>query len=217
MQPQAMAAVAVCAMAVAFGFVGSMPLAGPIAILVLSTATRRRYGEALRIGLGAAAAEGFYAGFAFWGFTTFLARHAVVVPISHGTTALVLCALGVRFVFWHPEQSTKEPTSAAGTVFFGFWISAINPTLLLTWSAAVAFLYSKGLKEPSAAYAIPFGVCAAAGIAAWFVLLVSLLARYGGKLPQAALTWTIRVMGLVLVGLGASSGVQLFRWLAGHR
>jgi threonine/homoserine/homoserine lactone efflux protein len=190
-----------------------MPLAGPIALLVLSRATQSRYGEALRIGLGAAAAEGVYAGLAFWGFTTFLARHAVVVPISHGTTALVLGALGIRFMFWAPEKGAHEPKSGAGTLLFGFWISAINPTLLLTWSAAVAFLYSKGLKEPSAAYAIPFGACAAAGIAGWFILLVALLAKYRGRLPQAALTWTIRVMGLVLVVLGASSGVQLATFL----
>ena len=113
---------AVCVMALLFGFVGSMPLAGPIAILVLSRATQGRFGEALRIGLGAAVAEGLYAGLAFWGFTTFLARHAIVVPISHGVTAVVLLALGVRFMFWSADAGQGKPRSGAGTLFY-----PINP------------------------------------------------------------------------------------------
>src|ERR1700678_1643392 len=107
---------AVCVMALLFGFVGSMPLAGPIAILVISRATQGRFGEALRVGLGAAVAEALYAGLAFWGFTAFLARHAVVVPISHGVTAAVLLALGIRFMFWRAEAAQGEPKSGAGTL-----------------------------------------------------------------------------------------------------
>jgi threonine/homoserine/homoserine lactone efflux protein len=209
--------VAICAMAIAFGFVGSMPLAGPIAILAVSRATQKKYGDAARIGVGAAAAEGIYAGLAFWGYTTFLARHAIVVPISHGATAIVLVAVGIRFMVWTPAQGTKESANHAGTTLLGFSVSAINPTLLLTWSAAVAFLYSKGLTEPPALYAVPFGLSAAAGIGAWFLALSALLKRYGGKLPAVALTWTVRGMGLLLAVLGSWSGVQLARFLGGSR
>jgi threonine/homoserine/homoserine lactone efflux protein len=204
---------AVCVMALLFGFVGSMPLAGPIAILVLSRATQGRFGEALRIGLGAAVAEGLYAGLAFWGFTTFLARHAIVVPISHGVTAVVLLALGVRFMFWSADAGQGKPRSGAGTLFFGLSMSAINPTLLLTWSAGVAFLSSYGLRA-SPIYAVPFGLSAAAGIAAWFSVLVAQLRRYQGKVPEKALTWTVRALGLGLAALGVISGVRLVRWLA---
>jgi threonine/homoserine/homoserine lactone efflux protein len=209
--------VAVCAMALVFGFVGSMPLAGPIAILVLSRATQRRFGEALRIGVGAAVAEALYAGVAFWGFATFLAQHAVVVPISHGVTAAVLLALGIRFMFWKADAEHGEPKSGAGTLFFGFSISAINPTLLLTWSTAVAFLASYGLTGAGPIYAAPFALCAGAGIAAWFALLVTVLRRYQGKVPEKALAWTVRVLGAVIAALGVGSGVRLARWLMGHR
>lgn len=209
--------VAICVMAIAFGFVGSMPLAGPIAILAVSRATQKKYGDAARIGVGAAAAEGIYAGLAFWGYTTFLARHAIVVPISHGATAIVLVGVGIRFMVWTPTEGTKQSANHAGTALLGFSVSAINPTLLLTWSAAVAFLYSKGLTEPPALYAVPFGLSAAAGIGAWFLALSALLRRYGGKLPTVALTWTVRGMGLLLAVLGSWSGVQLARFLEGPR
>ncbi|HEX3343379.1 MAG TPA: hypothetical protein VHS09_02350, partial [Polyangiaceae bacterium] len=96
-------------------------------------------------------------------------------------------------------------------------LSAINPTLLVTWSAAVAFLYSKGLGVRSTLVAIPFGACAGAGIAGWFAILVATLRKLEGKLPVAVLTWTIRVLGVALVGLGVWSAVQLVQWLEGDR
>lgn len=207
---------AVCVVALLFGFVGSMPLAGPIAILVLSRATQRRFGEALRIGLGAAVAEGLYAGLAFWGFATFLARHAIVVPISHGATAVVLIALGVRFMFWRADAGHGKARSGAGTLFFGFSISALNPTLVLTWSAGVVFLSSYGLRA-SPIYAVPFALSAGSGIAAWFSVFVALLRRYQGKVPEKALTWTVRALGLTLLALGTVSGVRLVRWFAQHQ
>jgi threonine/homoserine/homoserine lactone efflux protein len=202
--------IAICVVALVFGFMGSMPLAGPIAIMAVARASRGKYGEAMRIGLGAAAAEGIYAGLAFWGFTTFLARHAIVVPISQAVTTIVLTAIGVRFSFWKPTESHGDAReNKAGTALLGFSVSAINPTLLLTWSAAVAALYSRGLKEPSPAYALPFGLCAAAGIGGWFVVLAALFKRFGGKLPETAITWVIRSMGLVLVVLALWSAAKL--------
>jgi threonine/homoserine/homoserine lactone efflux protein len=206
--------IAICVVALVFGFVGSMPLAGPIAILAMARASRGKYSEAMRVGLGAAVAEGLYAGVAFWGFTTFLANHAFVVPLSHAVTAIVLAAIGARFVFWKPTEDKDTRENKAGTALLGFSVSAVNPTLFLTWSAAVAALYSRGLGETSPAYAIPFGACAAAGIGAWFVTLAALFRRYGDKLPRAAMMWVIRVMGLALVALAVWSAAKLVHLLA---
>src|SRR2546430_14564544 len=122
-----------------------------------------------------------YAAVAFWGFATFLSSHATVVPISHGITAVVLVALGVRFVAFVPQEEKSPNENKKGNMLLGFSISALNPTLLVTWSAAVAFLYSKGLRETSGIYAIPFGVCAGGGVGTWFVVLVKLLRKYEGK------------------------------------
>lgn len=207
---------AVCAVALVFGFVGSMPLAGPISVMVVARAARKRFGEALHVGLGAAAAEAIYAGVAFFGFTTILARHPVVVPVSHGITAVVLIALGARFAFWKLKE-TKEKKRRAGTALVGFTLSAVNPTLLVTWTAAVAFLYSKGLGEVSLWAAIPFGICAGVGVGGWFAVLVALLRKFEGRMPRRALTWVVRTLGVALAGLGVWSGVQLVRWIGGDR
>lgn len=209
--------VAICAIALVFGFVGSMPIAGPVSVMVISRAARRRFDEALHIGLGAAAAEAIYAGVAFFGYTAILARYELVVPVSHGVTAVVLMALGGFFVFWSPKDKKDTRENKTGTFFLGFSVSAVNPTLLVTWGAATAFLFSKGLGETADLAAIPFGLCAGAGIAAWFSLFVVVLRKYEGKLPRKVLTWIVRLLGLALVGLGVWSGVQLVQWLAGDR
>jgi threonine/homoserine/homoserine lactone efflux protein len=206
---------AICAAALAFAFIGSMPLAGPIAVLTLSRAASGRFGEALRIGLGAAVAEGIYAGLAFWGFATFLPQHRLVAPISQGATSILLVALGTRFVFWQPPKDAADPReSKAGTVFLGFSISALNPTLLVTWTAVVAFLYSRGVDPHSGIFAIPFGGCAAVGVAAWFVCLIKILRTFKSKLPLRAFRWVIRAMGIALVALGIAAGVHFAQWLA---
>ena len=208
---------AVCAVALVFGFAGSMPLAGPISVMVVARAAQKQFGEALRVGLGAAVAEAIYAGIAFFGYTTILRHHPVLVPVSHGVTAVVLIVLGVWFVFWKPKDKEDKEKNRAGTVLVGFTVSMLNPTLLLTWTGAVAFLFSKGLGEVSEWAAIPFGVCAGVGVAGWFGVLVALLRKHGSKMSQSVLTWAVRGLGVALVGLGVWSGVQLVRWMGGDR
>jgi threonine/homoserine/homoserine lactone efflux protein len=208
---------ALCGIALAFGFFGSMPLAGPVSLVVVSRAAERKYGQAARVAVGAAVAEGLYAGIAFWGFTSLVARLPLVVPISHAAAALILLGLGVRFAVWKPRTATqKKKPGSGGSTLFGFSLAALNPTLLVTWGAAVAFIYSKGLGRSSALEAVPFGVSAAVGVAGWLLILVAIMRRLEGKLPRGVLTWTIRVLGIALVGLGVWSGAQFVWWARGE-
>lgn len=203
-------------LAFTFGFVGSMPLAGPIAILVVSRCAERKYGEALRLALGASISEGAYAAIAFFGFATFLARHPLILPISRAVTAVVLVGLGIHFVLWkQTPQAQKAPkkSSHAGAFFFGLTVMALNPTLLATWSAAVAALYARQIVEMRAWMAPPFGLCAGAGVALWFSLLVWLLRRYQKRFNPGMLAWVIRAMGVLLIVIGLYSGFEFVRYL----
>jgi threonine/homoserine/homoserine lactone efflux protein len=210
-----MSAAVICAAAIVIAFLGSMPLAGPVAILTLSRAASGRFQEALRIGLGAAAAEGIYAGFAYWGFATFLPHHRLVAPISEGATSVLLVVLGTRFVFWHPPPDEKKDPgeTKTGTALLGFSISALNPTLLVSWTTVVAFLSSRGTERHSVLLALPFGASAGVGVATWFACLVKLLQRLENKLPVKAFRWTIRTMGVALVVIGVGTGARLVRWM----
>jgi threonine/homoserine/homoserine lactone efflux protein len=218
-----MSFLAVSLVALVFSFVGSLPLVGPIAVLVVSNGVNGRYKDALQIGLGAAVAEGIYAFLAFWGFATFLARYAIVLPISRAVTAAVLLSLGVHFLFFRLKD--VAPTSARqakrGRFWVGFSISILNPTLLATWSAVTTFLYSKQLVAMTALLAIPFGGFAAGGIMLWAFMMVALMRTFRERFPKGLLTWIVRGMGVVLIGVGLWSGAELVRYIvakapAGH-
>jgi threonine/homoserine/homoserine lactone efflux protein len=202
----------VALIAFVLGFVGSMPLAGPVSVMVVSRAGVGRFSEALKLALGASIAEGIYAGVAFWGFATFLASHAIAVPISHAVTAVVLLVVGFHFVRWKPkpDEDGKERTGH-GAFVLGFTASMVNPTLLLTWSAVTTAIYSRKIVAMTGLLALPFGLAAGGGIAAWNAVLVALLRRYHQRFPKAVLQWAIRGMGLVLIVIALWSAVDLVR------
>ena len=206
------AGLAACAVAFGLGYVGSVPLAGPIALMVLSRAARRKFGEAFQIGVGAAVAEGLYAGFAFWSVTAFAHRSALLLPLARGATALVLVPLGLYFVFSRsaePSRADGQEEGRSGTALLGFTVSALNPTLFLTWSAAVGFLLSRQPQSLWEWNAIPFGVSAGAGVASWFLTLVLVLRRYEGKVRRDVLSRVVRGLGVTLFFMGVWSAVRL--------
>jgi threonine/homoserine/homoserine lactone efflux protein len=203
----------VCLAGVVCAFIGSLPLAGPIALLVVSNAISGRYREALKIALGAALAEGIYACLAFWGFAELPTHYGLVLPISQGVTATLLLGVGARFLFFEVKEEARgmADIDRGGRFWLGFSISALNPTLLATWGAVTTFLYAKQLVQFIPILAIPFGACVVAGVGLWGLMTVTLLKLYGHTLPKAALTWLVRAMGIILIGAGIWSAVQLVR------
>src|SRR5262245_51236802 len=105
---------AAAAFGFAFGFVGSIPIAGPIAALVWSRGLEDRTRSGLFLAAGAAVAEGAYVYLAFWGFSEVLARYAWIEPLSRLAAAATLTVLGVRFVRRpHLEAAAPPPDPRA--------------------------------------------------------------------------------------------------------
>jgi threonine/homoserine/homoserine lactone efflux protein len=204
----AIALVATLSLGFAFGFVGSMPLAGPVSVLVISRSVERRFHAAWLTGLGGAVVEGLYAGVAFWSFTTFLARITALRPWFDAIACVVLLYLGVKFARWvEPPASAKKRKEDDGKSFFlGASVTALNPTILVTWTAATTTLYSTDWVQFAPWMALPFGLGAALGIASWFGVLVTLTKRYQDALPRKALRWIVRGIGVALILMGAYLG-----------
>jgi threonine/homoserine/homoserine lactone efflux protein len=204
----ALHAVVAAVAAFVVAFVGSMPLAGPVSIIVVARAAQGQRGAALAMSVGAAVAEGGYAAIALWSFATLFAHHPLAAPISHAVSALLLLAIGLHFTTWKCRSPGAEDRKAG--LLVGFAISALNPTLLVTWSVVVATLDARGL-DLSPALAVPFGVCAAAGIVAWNATLVSLLGHFAGEVPTKAVTRLVRCMGVLLVVVSAWTAVGVVK------
>jgi threonine/homoserine/homoserine lactone efflux protein len=204
----------------AFGFFGSIPVAGPIAALVLKRGIEARYRAAFLIGISAALAEAIYAFLSFWGFSAFLKPYPFVEPLSKGVAAAILIGLGISFaryvVTQKEEDEKKRDDSTWGSLALGFTITALNPTLIATWTAATTTLYSTGLVDLAPREALPFALGSFIGIAGWFSAFTWILKRYAGRFNPRWLERGVRVIGVLLIGLGAWFGFRFVSyWLAG--
>ena len=199
-----------------FGFLGSVPVAGPVAALVFQRGLCGRFRAGILIGFGAAVAEAGYAFHAFWGFSTFLARYPVIDPVSRLVAAVLLLALGVVFArHVAPPDAAGEParTSALGCLAVGFSITALNPTLIATWTAATTTLQATHLIDLAPSSAPAFALGSLVGIAGWFLLLIGILRRYRGNFRPATLLRVVRAMGWGIAGLGLFFGYRFVAYV----
>jgi threonine/homoserine/homoserine lactone efflux protein len=193
-------------------------VAGPVSILVLERGLSGRFRGGLYLAAGAAVAESVYAFLAFFGLTALLQRYPVIAPLSHAAGAIILLVLGTMLVRRGPSQERHAPERAAahGDAFLGFTITALNPTLIATWTAAVTTLHGTGLVRASTALAFPFALSVCAGIVAWFAVLLALVRRFGAKMSQRTVDVAVRVMGVLLLGIAVWFGVKFGMWLVGR-
>lgn len=207
----------------AFGFIGSMPVAGPIAVLVLHLGLEHDPRHGLYVAIGGAFAESFYALLAFWGLSTVLDHYPLVLPASRTLGSFILLALGAVLVFRKASapQTDAPPKKRRGTkrsFFAGLLITALNPTLIVTWTAAVAALNSTGLLTMSRAEAVPFAAGACCGIVAWFSTLLWLVAKFRSRWSATPQSRLMKVMGAILVMVGGWMAVRALSYAVGsHR
>ncbi len=195
-----------------FGFLGSVPVAGPVSILVFSRGLEDRARSAMFLSLGAALVESAYAFLAFWGFAALLAAHPWIEPISRGMAAALLIGLGLGFALQRREPAAVDaPAPADGSTrgfLLGVTITALNPTLIVTWGGAVTMLHSSDLLAFDGGRALPFAVGVCLGIFAWFTALLALLARFRRRFDRASLDRVVRIMGVLLVLFGLYFAVR---------
>ena len=124
----------------------------------------------------------------------------MLVPISRAVAVVVLTALGIVFLLRKPSAKKKAPdrrsSSFGSGLALGFTITALNPTLIATWSAAATTLFSTGLVAFKSSLALPFGLSACAGIVSWFGLLLWLVKRYRSRFSDETLNRVIKAMGI---------------------
>ncbi len=200
-------------------FLGSIPIAGPIAVIVLSKGLEHRGRAGLFIAIGAAVAEAIYAFLAFWGFSAVLGRYPTLVPATRLVGCLILIGLGMYLALKPPKskeaQQQKDKTGVVGVrnILLGFSMTVVNPTLLVTWTAAVGAAHSSGILELLPHNAFPFSVGVCGGIIAWFALMLMLLAKFHDKMKPEKMQVIIKTIGAALVVLGTGFAIRvLWKW-----
>jgi threonine/homoserine/homoserine lactone efflux protein len=191
----------------ALGFLGSVPVAGPISVLVLALGVENKSRTAAWVAVGGAAAEAFYAFLAFWGFSRYLARMPLLMEASRGITGLILLFVGLSLIRQNNRNGSVQAPALKqrpGNGFvLGFTISILNPTLILTWAAASGLLFSSHLLSSRHAEAFPFSLGVCGGIILWFSLLLRIVARTRGRFHPERLNRVMFWMGCTVL-LGAA-------------
>jgi threonine/homoserine/homoserine lactone efflux protein len=188
----------------AVGFLGSVPVAGPIAALVVERGLSGRFRSGAYVALGGALPEAAYAYLACWGFSTFLLEYAWIEIASRGAAAVLLVGLGVTFARYRSKaagETKRDGDGAFRNFWIGFTITALNPTLIATWTAATTTLYAIWPVRLGVPEAAAFAGGAMVGILAWFMLLLVLMRRYRSRFRKETLDRAIRVVGVFLLVL----------------
>jgi threonine/homoserine/homoserine lactone efflux protein len=186
----------------ALGFVGSVPAAGPVAILVMARALAGRVRWATSAGLGAAAAEAIYAFIAYVSYRTFLADHPVVADVARVLTVFILLAVAV--LLWRASPPTSEDAgeeSTRGGFMTGFLISAVNPTLIIAFTAVLSMLAGTGLFDLSSTNAAPFALGVGAGTVIWFTFAARWIGRRRAGFSPLTIVRLYRGLALLALGL----------------
>lgn len=194
------------------GFFGSIPLAGPVALLVMTRGLSRDFPEAKLIALGAALAEGLLAGGVFAGLGLLYSQLPQLEGAIEWLGAIALIAIGLWFTLRGLRTNTPEAESSDNTgagLLLGFGLVLGNPGMIGTWGGALAALEGTGLVQISMTGAIGFGLGVFVGVLGWFLLMLQLIRSYGSMLNANVLNLLVRAVGLALAITGSISVATL--------
>ncbi|HRP69737.1 MAG TPA: LysE family transporter [Turneriella sp.] len=190
----------------ASGFLGSVPVTGPIALLVFRSSLRGSFSSAMHIVLGASIAEALYCALATFGYIQIITAYPFLTKYIRYMGSIFLLLLGVLFLFQKIKIVDEEtPVVSAnekrGGFFTGFMISLLNPTLFLTWGSATSTIFS-WFNAITVLDMVLFPIAAGLGIVCWFFLLLEIFKKFRVKIGERIGYFAIRGAALLLIGLG---------------
>jgi threonine/homoserine/homoserine lactone efflux protein len=124
------------------GFIFSMPIAGPISIMITSNALKGRLRYCNLFNLGASLGDFIYVFIAVFGLTKLYTFYKPIIPYIFSFGSLLLFFLGykifrTKFDLEHLEDnihlSEKIKKKERGAFYTGFMINFLNPTLFIGW------------------------------------------------------------------------------------
>ncbi len=122
------------------GFIFSMPIAGPISILITSNALKGRLRYCNLVSLGASIADFTYVFIAVFGLTKLYSYYKPAIPYIFAIGSIFFFFLGYKIVktkidIEHLEDKShlteKIQKREKGAFYTGFMISFLNPTLFI--------------------------------------------------------------------------------------
>lgn len=123
------------------GFIFSMPIAGPISILIVSEALKGKLKYCNLVAWGAAMADFLYVLVAVYGITNLFSAYKQVVPYILLAGSVFLIFIGIRIIRTRFNTDSIEGENLIkaqsgkhkGAFYTGFMINFFNPTIFFGW------------------------------------------------------------------------------------
>jgi threonine/homoserine/homoserine lactone efflux protein len=192
------------------GFLGSMPVSGPIALIVFRSSLKGHFSRAIRVVAGAAIAEGIYCAIATFGFVQISTAYPFLAKYIRYVGAIFLLVLGIVFMFQKvhfADEAEVIPENKNTGLVSGFLIAILNPTLFLTWGSASSTIFS-WFTHISFWDMLLFPVAASLGIITWFSILLEVFKKYQGRIGEKIGLYAIRGASVIML---ISGGFLLFQ------
>ena len=192
------------------GFCIAAPI-GPIAILCIRRTLACGWRSGLATGLGAATADGIYAGVAAFGLT-------VITGLLTGHIVLVRAAGGAFLMYLGVRTFLSAPPDNPGTAEEGTLLQDYGTTVFLTFTNPMTIIYFVGVFAALGIGAVPGGDGSAvlmvlgviAGSLAWWVLLVGGTSVLGSRCNRRVLGLVNRIAGVLIFLFGIALFAAIF-------
>ena len=186
------------------GFLGSMPVSGPIALIVFRSSLKGHFASAMRVVTGAAVAESIYCAIATFGYLQIVAAYPGLAIYIRYIGAIFLLVMGVVFMFQKvhfEDKPVAEIEERKSGLRAGFLIAILNPTLFLTWGSATSTIFS-WFNQVTFTDMVVFPIAAGLGIVAWFAILLEIFKKYRERIGERIGMFAIRGAAVIMLGSG---------------
>ena len=181
---------------------------GPVTFLVFRNALLGKYGKSFSLIFGSAIMEMIYCSIALIFIGAILSHSARIKVFSEIVSIIIFLVIGIylyktkpaRKVVVEVEQvSMQEKTESFLT---GFILTALNPTIILTWSAVVAALLSLNVLKISNYFdVVLFTLSAGLGTITGTLFMIFIVHRFRINFSPKVIGTVLKLSGIVLVAL----------------
>ncbi len=197
------------------GFFSSSP-PGPINLLVADSVLGERKLHRKAFITGVILAELILAGFAFWGYHSFLSIPAFQrwAPLLGGIFVVGLGVAGLFSYSGRTQEGTDKPEEhssreKSGDFLQGLFLCGSNPAFLIFWIYVMSALSYSGLSDGVTMKSLFLLIGIAIGNTIWFSLFIRLLHRGVDRMHGNFLALLRKGISLALILLGLS-GIIMF-------
>lgn len=188
------------------GFCVSLVATGPVSLLVLKHTLLGRYRKCIPLILGSSTMEAIYCGLALTFVGAVFLQSIHVERYSHLISVIILAIIGLSLLILPIEKNYSAKikslsfTEKGKSFMFGVILIALNPAIILTWTAITTALLSSGfisLVRPLEM--VFFTLFTGIGIFCGSLTMISLVALFKIKIPPKFFILLIRGLGTILL------------------